>query len=110
MVIKHFNMESISEQRRRGYLRWLSFFKQGSGIAKAKIVFPDLREGVVPYVFPVLADDQKQFIFEMHEKGVESFPWPFLPQGSQEGYLSRHMVCLPVLPCFDAECFKKIIR
>lgn len=99
-LLRHFNFNHISEERRNVYSQWLEFFS-GFKSDSMKITFPFLKSGVVPSCFPVLVDNRKQFISSMWCKGIECFPWPFLPKESQENYLSRRLVCLPVSPYFN---------
>lgn len=105
-LLRHFNFDYIKEQRRKTYNEWLNFFSYNK-IDNVKVVFPSLRSGVIPSCFPVLVEDQKQFITKMWKQGIESFPWPFLPQDSNERYFSKKLVCLPVFPNFELERFLK---
>ena len=98
-LLRRFDFEGIKAQRRRMYEGWLRIFSGGC-FSGARAVFPVLPDGVVPFCFPVLADDRGRFIATMFKKGIESFPWPYLPRDSKEEYLSARMVCLPVFPDF----------
>lgn len=48
----------IARLRRRNYLLLLKGFH---GLPKIKVLFPTLPEGVVPYVFPLLVEDERVF-------------------------------------------------
>lgn len=98
--LRHFNFDYIKRQRRKMYNEWLIFFSQSSRY-NVKVVFPFLSGGVVPSCFPVLVENQRQFISQMWGKGIECFPWPFLPRDSKENFLSQKLVCLPVFPHFS---------
>jgi len=100
LFMNHFNFEYIKEQRRKTYSRWLEYFSDRKK-ESIKIVFPFLNSGVTPSSFPVLVEDRGEFISKMWRNGIECFPWPYLPEGSKEEYLSRHLVCLPVFPYFN---------
>jgi len=93
LLLKHFLPLEEIQRRLQNYESWLKFFDNYS---TARILFPQLKQGVVPYVFPVWADSPRDLILDLHRRGVESYPWPFLPKDSPEEYLSKHMVCLPV--------------
>jgi len=104
LILKHLNVSFIAGQRRKMYLQWLDIFKRSPNY-KAGIVFSGLPDGIVPYVFPVLVDNQKQFILEMWRKKIQCFSWPFLPENSSERYFSTRLVCLPVFPYSSPEFF-----
>ncbi|MDP2939811.1 MAG: glycosyltransferase [Candidatus Omnitrophota bacterium] len=94
-LMKHFNYNHIINERIANYNKWLEFFSNNNfdGI---KIVFPALRDGTVPLNLPVLVDKREQFISQMFSKGIECFPWPYLPRHSNDEYLASHMVCIPL--------------
>ena len=98
-LLRHFNLDRIREERRKTYSLWLEYFSRAK-ISGIKVVFPYLKDGAIPSSFPVLAANQKEFISKMWRNRIECFPWPYLPRDSREEYFSKHLVCLPVFPCF----------
>jgi len=104
-MVRHLNFKKIADIRRKMYQQWLIFFKNNQG--KARPIFPVLPEGAVPYIFPVLTEDRKGLISKMRESKIGVFPWPCLPEDSQESYFSKRMVCLPVSVKFEIKNFLK---
>lgn len=96
-IISYINFDNIRTQRRNSYNGWLSYFAKGN-IDGSKVVFPLLQANCVPFSFPVLIRNQKEFIAGMCRKGIGCYPWPYLPESSDENYLTPKMVCLPVFP------------
>jgi len=94
-MLHHFNSSSVSMHRREQYEKWLDYFTKQDEF-DVGIIFTELKNGVVPYVFPVIAKEPMNLIKQMRRKGVECFPWPYLPKQSKEDYLSKHVVCFPV--------------
>jgi len=107
-IIEHTDMALIILQRRKAYSEWHKFFQEHTDF-NAKIMFSGLPDKVVPYVFPVLVEKQKEFILTMRKNGVDCFLWPFLPEKSDEQYFSRHIVCLPLTVSFKAADLNKRI-
>lgn len=99
-VLKRINFNSLTEERRRIFGDWSSLFS-GTTRFKARPVFPILKEGVVPFCFPALAESRKEFIHEMRKHNIECFNWPYLPRDAHEEYFSKRIVCLPVSPDFS---------
>jgi len=96
-VINYINFDNIIVQRRNSYDGWLGYFakEHTSGL---KVVFPLLQANCVPFNFPVLIENQKGFLAGMCRKGIGCYPWPYLPESSNEDYLTPRLVCLPVFP------------
>lgn len=96
-VINYINFDNIIVQRRNSYDGWLGYFakEHTSGL---KVVFPLLQANCVPFNFPVLVENQGGFIASMCRKGIGCYPWPYLPESSDENYLTPRLVCLPVFP------------
>lgn len=101
-VLRHLNTDIIIKQRRNMYIQWSNIIDYGF-LPKAKPVFSQLSEGVVPYVFPIIVENQQRVMADMQKVGIECFPWPFLPKDSKESYLSKRMICLPVYPEINLE-------
>lgn len=103
-LINHLDLGSVIRQRREAYVQWLKIFSSRNNLNrfKIKILFPELPSGVVPWVFPVLADNHREFIISMYKNGIECFPWPYLPRDSKEGYFSKRVVCLPISSIFSS--------
>lgn len=97
LIVSYIDLAEVSRQRRKAYEGWLEFFL-GNPEFNLRLPFPYLKDGVVPYIFPVLTEDRDNFIMEMYKRGIESFPWPTLPEGSNESYFSSRIVCLPLFP------------
>ncbi len=57
-VLRTANLGRIASLRRRNYARLLDGFH---GLPDTTILFPALPEGVVPYVFPLLVEDERVF-------------------------------------------------
>lgn len=82
----------IVKTRRKAFVSWLN-----EGLDDAEPVFKELSEDVVPYAYPVYANDTRRFISRMHKKGVYCSPWPTLPYDlrSYPDYY-RQVVLIPV--------------
>lgn len=100
-IIGHTDTALLAKQRREAYLEWRKFF-QGYADFQVKILFYELPDGAAPYVFPLLVEEQQEFMLTMRKNGVECFPWPYLPEKSGERYFSRRLVCLPLTAPFEA--------
>ncbi len=96
-IISYINFDNIMAQRRNSYDGWLSYFAK-ENTSGLKVVFPLLQANCVPFNFPVLIENQKEFIASMCRKGIGCYPWPYLPESSDENYLTPRLVCLPVFP------------
>ena len=85
------DIERIKAVRRTMFLRLLDT------VRGAEPVYDRLPDDVVPYAFPVYAQDIKGFICGMYKKGVCCFPWPTLPYGlSKYPDRYKHVVLMPV--------------
>lgn len=105
-IIEHIDFKGIMAQKRNSYIGWLNYFTK-KNIIGLKVAFPVLQDNCVPFSFPVLVDNQKEFIANMFHKGIDCYPWPYLPRASQENYLTRRMVFLPVFPYSKLNIFLK---
>jgi hypothetical protein len=99
-LLNHFNFEYIKIQRIKSYNEWLRLFSIKTS-NKIHVLYPHLNDGVIPSYFPILAENQHEFILKMWKKGIECFPWPILPRLSSEHYFSSRMVCLPIFSEFN---------
>jgi len=104
-VLHHLDVGIITEQRRRMYEQWkdVLFREDDLGV---RILFKELKDGVVPWVFPVIAESPEDFINRMWVNGVEAFPWPYFPKDLDVSPWMKRIVCLPVYPYVSLESFK----
>ncbi|OGX59560.1 MAG: hypothetical protein A2447_11920 [Omnitrophica WOR_2 bacterium RIFOXYC2_FULL_38_12] len=93
--LNHLNINSVASRRRKRYFKWLQYFQEQKEY-KVRIIFPELKPGIVPYVFPVITNQSEILLDKMRQCGVECYPWPFLPKDSREDYLSGKVVCFPL--------------
>lgn len=106
-LINRIDLNKDCLQRRTAYKQWLHFFSQKNNFGAVPL-FPELKDGVVPYVFPVSVEKREDFMIEMYRMGIESFPWPTLPIDSKENYFSRRIACLPLIPAQTIHHRKRI--
>lgn len=105
-IIEHIDFKGIMAQRRDSYMGWLNYFAK-KNIVGLKVIFPTLHDNCVPFSFPLLVNNQKEFIVNMLHKGIDCYPWPYLPKASQENYFTRRMIFLPVFPYSKLNIFFK---
>jgi len=74
--IAHTDAMKIILRRRANYLRLLDWLQ---GDRRVHIIFPELVEGICPYVFPILVDDGSRTIEEFRRRGIAADYWPDLP-------------------------------
>ena len=88
----------IVDRRIRNY-RWLS--EALATLPNSKRLFPDLPEGVVPYVFPLLVEQVDPAFVNLRKRGVPLMRWEFLDEGVDSDtcntscHYSRHLVQIP---------------
>jgi dTDP-4-amino-4,6-dideoxygalactose transaminase len=109
------DIDNVIKARRAHYLQLL---KACEGSADVQAVFPNLPEGVCPYVFPVQVGDHAQgWAHALRSKGVPASRWPDLPPEvadsglfPQSVRLAEHTVLLPVHQSLSSGQMKRMAR
>ena len=94
-MLEHLDIVTNRKQRIKNYELWLNYFRSHDD-SNVKVLMPELLSGTVPFVFPILAENRAEFIQNYWRRGVECYPWPFLPKDSDETFFSSRLVCLPL--------------
>jgi len=95
------DLPEITARRRAHYLQLLSLCE---GSREIKPMYPNLPQGVCPYVFPVLVkNDVQRWVDFLRTKGVPASRWPDLPPEVRDSQvfpetanLAEHTVLLPI--------------
>ena len=95
------DLPEITTRRRAHYLQLLNLCE---GSREIKPMYPDLPQGVCPYVFPVLLkNDVQRWVDFLRGKGIPASRWPDLPPEVRESQvfpetanLAEHTVLLPI--------------
>jgi len=99
MIGQYASRSRIVESRRRNYLRFVQEF---SGSRHLRPVFPNLPDGVVPYMFPLWVDDLADVFAILEDRAVPmqrfgQFLWSKMDEAtcSVTRQISRHSIQLP---------------
>jgi len=124
ILLKLFNVlnknNSIITLRRKNYEFWLSNYHRLQSICGEILpLFPELKNGVCPLVFPVLVSEPCKFEDGCLQLGIETVPWPgrenLAPEvvnsaaGIQADYLAGHVWTLPVHQTVNIKILSKRI-
>lgn len=93
-VAKFSSVGAIAERRRANYQAWLAVVRE---MPACNPLFPDLPDGVVPYMFPVWIEDSGAF-FALKRAGMPIFRWDELGE-SECPFSARARLSLLHLPC-----------
>jgi dTDP-4-amino-4,6-dideoxygalactose transaminase len=88
----------ITESRRAHYQRWLNGLEGTSGVTP---LFPVLPDGVVPYVFPIVAGDPARTFATLRNAGVPIWRWEDIAASAVEActLANEYRSSLLQLPC-----------
>ena len=100
LVLRNTDLSAVAERRRRNY----AYLQRAVGaLPGAMPLFPDLPEGVCPWVFPLFAPGCSEFHRLLRARGIPAVTWgevihPELPLGEFPGaaFLYENLVFLPV--------------
>ena len=103
------------ETRRAHYLQVL---KVCEGLDGIQAMFPNLPQGVCPYVFPVqVSDNAQKWVDVLRSKGVPASRWPDLPPEAlnsgcfpESVRLAQNTVLLPVHQSLTAAHMEKMTQ
>jgi dTDP-4-amino-4,6-dideoxygalactose transaminase len=70
-ILRNIDIAAIVEKRRANYIRLLDAIRSIAGLTP---FFPDLPDGICPWVFPVLAD-RRNFHLDLRSKGIPAVTW-----------------------------------
>lgn len=70
--VRHATHERIARRRRAHFLRWLEGVR---GLPSVQPLYPDLPEGVVPYAFPLLIDEDAMCFHLLKLAGIPLWRW-----------------------------------
>lgn len=105
-VLGSADVPGITATRRSNYATLLRACERLAGL---EAVFPELPEGVCPWVFPVVARGRTDFHLELRARGIPAVTWggvihPSLPleRFPDAAYLYDHLVFLPIHQDLDA--------
>jgi dTDP-4-amino-4,6-dideoxygalactose transaminase len=98
----------IASRRQSHYVRLAEAF---AGIAGIELPLPRLAEGVVPYVFPILARDGERAFWALWNRGVQVFRWEFTETQSCQvtRRLARGLLQLPCHQTLSATAMDELI-
>ena len=71
------DFEKIISRRRENYLRLSGAF---SPVPNIQLLYPELLEGVCPYLFPMLVQDRDNLARSLRSRGIPAYGWPELPE------------------------------
>lgn len=112
-LLRSVNAERIIDRRRRNYRALTDAI---AGTPNVEALFPDLPDGVCPFVFPVIADNPPAIKQRLHSANVPVRRWPYLPRTvrgndafTTANYLSNHVLTIPVHQSIDrSELVEKV--
>ncbi|MBL8470459.1 MAG: DegT/DnrJ/EryC1/StrS aminotransferase family protein [Rhodocyclaceae bacterium] len=87
--------DRIAQARRKHYLHWL---EQTRKLPRASALFPELREGVVPYMFPLLLKYPMPDFFRLKRAGVPVWRWDNMAVSGCETSMAYRLGLIH-LPC-----------
>jgi dTDP-4-amino-4,6-dideoxygalactose transaminase len=100
LILRNSDLRDVAQRRRGNYARLRSAIGRVPGLVP---LFPDLPEGVCPWVFPVIAPGRSGFHRELRERGVPAVTWgdvihPSVSLGEfpDAAFLYENVVFLPI--------------
>jgi len=102
---RHVDTESIRKRRRNNFLYYVKRLTESGIHNKIEILFNDLKESDVPYMFPLRLrhDGNMEVIKNLRRQGIPAISWPSLPEevkkSSQFSFarsLQERIVLLPL--------------
>lgn len=109
-VLRSADLERIAAARRSNYAALLRACAELPGLDP---LFPELPEGVCPYIFPVIVRERTDFHLELRARGVPAVTWGGVIHASlprecfpDAAYLYDHLVFLPVHQDLDAAALR----
>jgi dTDP-4-amino-4,6-dideoxygalactose transaminase len=99
-ILRNIDIPTIVEKRRANYIRLLEAVQSIPGLTP---FFPELPDGVCPWVFPVVAAGRQDIHVTLRSKGIPASTWggvihPELPidKFPDADFLYRNLIFLPV--------------
>lgn len=99
-ILRNIDLTDVVAKRRDNYLRLLDALKSFAGVT---CVYPDLKENLCPWVFPLLVHGSGDFHLRLRASGIPAFTWsgvihPSLPldQFPKSRFLYDNLVFLPI--------------
>jgi len=110
-VIERSDIQKIIRLRRQNYQFWLNYFQDKKGV---KVLFPELSEGICPWVFPVLIEELN-WVDKLQKQGIDISYWPDLPDEVRDrkndaNYLSEHVYALPVHQFVNRKYLERVLK
>lgn len=104
-ILKNYvGTELVKERRRSNFFYYVRRLTESGIHDKARILYHDLKESDVPYMFPLrLRHSNKELIMNLRRQGIPAISWPNLPeevinsaQYAAAGVLQDRILLLPV--------------
>jgi perosamine synthetase len=97
-LLAHLDFRSIVAKRRANYQFLASQLEDLDGVS---MIERNLAAGVCPMAFPVLVRDRDNACKFLNARGIEAYPWPFLPASLGREWTDAHalaerMMLLPI--------------